>query len=225
MRCTPPLDSGKSTVGRLLSQALKYCYFDTDSLIEQAAGKTIPEIFAEDGEEAFRQLETEAIRELSPFKSCVVSTGGGLPTRAVNWGHMQGGISVWLNGPPALLAHRVVGDGTENRPLLAQGEDEGDAYAAAVAQLTRLTEEREDMYGQSDLMVSLEGGEDLARGAPPALVALRVLLAIADRIRRDAALREERKQFEIVEGELPASMRVVRAPRPADGDEADPFLP
>jgi shikimate kinase len=50
----------------------------------------------------------------------VIATGGGAPTKSENWGHMQGGISVWLNGPPTLLAHRVVGDGTENRPLLAQ---------------------------------------------------------------------------------------------------------
>ena len=60
------------------------------------------------------------LQELAPFKDCVIATGGGVPTRAVNWGHMQGGVSVWLNGPPSLLAHRVVGDGTETRPLLAQ---------------------------------------------------------------------------------------------------------
>lgn len=59
-------------------------------------------------------------QELSPFKNCVVATGGGVPTKAENWGHMQGGVSVWLNGPPTLLAHRVVGDGTESRPLLSQ---------------------------------------------------------------------------------------------------------
>jgi hypothetical protein len=59
-------------------------------------------------------------QELAPFKNCVIATGGGAPTKSENWGHMQGGISVWLNGPPTLLAHRVVGDGTENRPLLAQ---------------------------------------------------------------------------------------------------------
>ncbi|EFN57649.1 hypothetical protein CHLNCDRAFT_34609 [Chlorella variabilis] len=114
------MGSGKSTVGKLISQALGYCFFDTDTLIEQLSQKKVSEIFAEDGEESFRELETQVLAELSPFKNCVVATGGGVPTKAENWGHMQGGVSVWLNGPPTLLAHRVVGDGTESRPLLSQ---------------------------------------------------------------------------------------------------------
>lgn len=83
------------------------------------------------------------------------------------------------------------------------------------------------MYAQSDIMVSLEGppGPAAALGAPAALVALRVLLAIADRIRRDAAAREERMNFEIVGGEVPSSMRVVQAPGTPSGSEEDPFLP
>lgn len=111
--------------------------------------------------------------------------------------------------------------------MQAEGGSKGtDGYEAAVARLTALMEERADMYGQSDLMVSLEGppGPTAQLGAPAALVTLRVLLAVTDRIRRDAAWREERKQFEIVGGELPSTMRVVQAPGAA-GTEDDPFLP
>ena len=53
------LCSGKSTVGRLLSKNLQYAFFDTDSLVEQAANKSIPDIFAEEGEDEFRTLETQ----------------------------------------------------------------------------------------------------------------------------------------------------------------------
>jgi shikimate kinase len=70
MECAPKLDgvslflvgmmgSGKSTVGQLLAKTLEYCFFDSDALIEQLANKKIPEIFSEDGEEAFREIETQ----------------------------------------------------------------------------------------------------------------------------------------------------------------------
>jgi ABC-type glutathione transport system ATPase component len=61
------MGSGKSTVGKLVSQALGYCFFDTDALIEQLAGKTIPEIFADDGEEDFRAIETQVLMVLFGF--------------------------------------------------------------------------------------------------------------------------------------------------------------
>lgn len=203
-----------------------------DSLIEQLSQKKVSEIFAEDGEESFRELETQVLsvsgasacsqgwarwaaglpqhpevlrtrtswlcahthartrciapQELAPFKNCVVATGGGVPTRAENWGHMQGGVSVWLNGSPALLAHRVVGDGTASRPLLAQPEAD-DAYAAAVARLTGLLEQRRDVYAVADLVISLEGsGPDADIGAPAMEVAYRVLAALNQRIKDDA---------------------------------------
>lgn len=58
----PPLPcSGKSTVGKIVGQALRYSFFDTDTLIQQLTGSTIPQIFEEDGEEAFRALETQVL--------------------------------------------------------------------------------------------------------------------------------------------------------------------
>lgn len=181
-----------------------------------------------------------ALQELAPFKNCVVATGGGVPMRAENWGHMQvgagvvqvycgglqggaalagldcsekrpaashaspaatlpnarlqGGISIWLNGPPTLLAHRVVGDGTATRPLLSQdggsegggGAAGGDAYAAAVARLSALLEERQQLYQISDLTVSLEGsGPDADLGAPAMMVCYRVLVLLNQRIKAD----------------------------------------
>lgn len=225
------MGSGKSTVGKLVSKALGYCFFDTDTLIEQLTQKKVSEIFAEDGEDSFRELETQVLAELSPFKNCVIATGGGVPTRAENWGHMQGGVSVWLNGPPALLAHRVVGDGTETRPLLSQDgqQQQSDAYQAAVERLTELLEQRQPLYQIADLTISLEGsGPDGDLGAPAMVVAHRVLAAINQRVKDDAEERRRRMDFEIVQGELPETMRVMDSPAAAAAavvEEEDPFLP
>jgi shikimate kinase len=222
------MGSGKSTVGKMMSQALGYCFFDSDQLIEQLAGKPVPDIFAEDGEEEFRSVETRVLQELAPFKDCVVSTGGGAATRGVNWGHMQGGIVVWLNGPPRLLAQRVLADGTAGRPLLADAAGgDGDELERTVARLAALLEERRQQYGAADLVVSLEGDTPATAdlGAPAALVVLRVLLAINERVAKDAAMRAERQNFEVVNEAKPATMRVVKSINDAPGAEADPFLP
>ncbi len=61
-------------------------------------------------------------QELAPFRDCVVATGGGAVLQRTNWGHMSHAVSVWLDGPPPLLAARLVADGTASRPLVAQTE-------------------------------------------------------------------------------------------------------
>lgn len=76
------MGSGKTTTGRMLSNVLKYCFFDSDAVIEQAVGgATIPEIFAENGEEGFRDLEQAVLSELASYRSVVVATGGGVVSR------------------------------------------------------------------------------------------------------------------------------------------------
>ena len=76
---------GKSTVAAALGAALGRCVLDSDSEVERAAGKTIPEIFAEGGEPAFRALETSALAELGKRSGAVIATGGGCVTRAENY--------------------------------------------------------------------------------------------------------------------------------------------
>jgi shikimate kinase len=71
------MGSGKSTVGRMLANTLKYAFFDTDSVIEMAhKPQAVAEIFSAYGEDYFRQCETQVLKELSPYKNLVVSTGG-----------------------------------------------------------------------------------------------------------------------------------------------------
>ncbi|GAB4823946.1 hypothetical protein N2152v2_010992 [Parachlorella kessleri] len=219
------MGSGKSTVGKLVAKALKYSFFDSDTLIEQLSGTTIAEIFASEGEDAFRQVETQVLQELAPFKECVIATGGGSVTRGINWGHMQHGIVIWLTGSPELLAGRVVGDGTSSRPLLSQEhgahqaqqqeqqQQHADEYAKTVARLTELLEDRRKQYEFADIQVPLEGDAGPDVGAPTGVVAYRILDSLRTRIKRDAAYREERKNFTIERAEdVPATLRVVQSP-------------
>lgn len=78
------MGSGKTTVGRLVAGRLGYRFLDLDTLIVENAGKSIREIFDEDGEEVFRQIETDALYSLREMHRLVIATGGGAPMRQEN---------------------------------------------------------------------------------------------------------------------------------------------
>ena len=125
--------SGKTTLGRLTADRLGWEFCDTDPYIEQRAGRTISEIFRTDGEEAFRRLETEAIREFSRRRRVVIATGGGAVTRPENMTMLAAtGRLIYLDRPLELIA----ASNLENRPLLA-----GDSR-----RLYRLFAERQPLY-------------------------------------------------------------------------------
>ena len=77
--------SGKSTIGRLIAEKSGKVFIDTDELIEQKSGMVIPLIFEKYGEEHFRKLEIDAVREAGKKTGCVISTGGGVVTRMENY--------------------------------------------------------------------------------------------------------------------------------------------
>jgi len=85
------MGAGKTTVGRILARKLKYRFFDTDELIVRVANQSIAEIFDLEGEEAFRELETKVLGELSAYQNSVVATGGGIVTQSMNWGYLHYG--------------------------------------------------------------------------------------------------------------------------------------
>lgn len=92
---------GKTTVGRLLAQHLECPMADTDALIEERTGRTIPDIFAADGEARFRALELELCRELAGRRGLVVACGGGLPLQdgAIS-ALKENGLVFWLDRDP-----------------------------------------------------------------------------------------------------------------------------
>jgi shikimate kinase len=110
---------GKSTVGRKLHQVLGYPFVDTDALIEQKAGCTIPEIFARYGEAYFRQLESAVLHELSAPDAPrrIIATGGGIIGRKQNRKQLrQLGFVVWLQAPVDTILERT--GRNRDRPLL-----------------------------------------------------------------------------------------------------------
>ena len=105
--------SGKSAVGRRLAHRHDAVFIDLDDAIEKTAGKKIPEIFADDGEPAFRTLERAAVVDLGPADPApavrrVVATGGGAVVDPRNrWALYRGRLPVWLDGRPEVLAQRL----------------------------------------------------------------------------------------------------------------------
>lgn len=102
---------GKSTIGRHLAKETFKTFVDADAEVEQLAGKTIPEIFSEDGEEEFRRLETEVLSALGKQSGLVIATGGGCVTRERNYPLLhQNSRILWIRRCPAKLP-------TKGRPL------------------------------------------------------------------------------------------------------------
>ena len=184
------MGTGKSAVGRPLAAALGYRFIDADTVLEQAAGRTIPEIFASDGETGFRALETAVLGQISGWHSLVVATGGGVVTRPQNWGHMQQGVVIWLEAPAELLLRRLSSDPTP-RPLLRTA-DPGARLAALLA-------ERNPLYAQADLTIRQSG-------EPPETVAAQVLAALPALIKDRPAAPAQPVLLQTDEGDLTQSL-------------------
>lgn len=116
---------GKSAVGRALARALEKEFVDLDRLIEEEARKPIPRIFAEEGEAAFRDLESRTVREAGARTGCVLSTGGGVVTRPENYAPLhQNGVIVHIVRPLKKLptAGRPVSQSTDIHTLWRRRE-------------------------------------------------------------------------------------------------------
>lgn len=130
---------GKSSVGRIVAHMLGFQFLDTDHLIIEDAGCSIPEIFAREGEAGFRQRESTVLRRLLSRRHCVIATGGGIVTQARNRPLLQHlGFLTWLEADPVLLARRT--SGNNDRPLLRGGEE------TPLEKLRRLLTERGPLY-------------------------------------------------------------------------------
>lgn len=112
------MGSGKSTLGRRLAEHAGLQFVDMDHYIEQRNCKTIPQIFAEEGETEFRNKERRALEEVSAFSDVVIATGGGAPCFFDNIDFMnRTGETIFLNIDPDILAARLMQSKTE-RPLI-----------------------------------------------------------------------------------------------------------
>jgi shikimate kinase len=153
------MGAGKTTVGQLLAQHLNYRFLDTDTVIEQAAGDTITKIFAEVGEAAFRQLESQVLSQVCAVTNLVIATGGGIVINQENWSYLHHGLIVWLDVPVDVLYTRLAEDTT--RPLLQDPDPK--------AKLKFLIEQRQPRYAQADVQITVSEGET------PEQIATRIL--------------------------------------------------
>ena len=117
------MGSGKSTVGALLAERLSLPFLDSDKEIEKKAGKSIAEIFSQEGEAAFREMEMDFLQELKAIKPSVIAVGGGLPAseNALPLMHEMG-LVIYLNTSLLTLLKRLREE-KEHRPLLRDLSD------------------------------------------------------------------------------------------------------
>ena len=109
---------GKTAVGKALAKRLGKKFVELDSLIEQRAGKSIPEIFQQDGEVAFRELEIEVTSKVATGKNQVIACGGGLVLNKINIDRLrEGAVIVYLTASPQIVLKRTSAD-RNGRPLL-----------------------------------------------------------------------------------------------------------
>jgi shikimate kinase len=135
---------GKTSIGRRLSMALDLPFVDADDESEQAAGKTISEIFADHGEAYFRDGERKVIARLLRHGPQVLATGGGAFMNVETRSNIsQAGISVWLKADLSLLMKRVLR--RDNRPLLKTVDPE--------AKMRELMDQRYPIYAEADVIV------------------------------------------------------------------------
>jgi len=103
--------SGKTTVGKLLALLIKVPFYDSDYLVEEAAGASIKNIVAHQGWEHFRNRETEVLRQLSAKDDCVIATGGGALLAPENVEILKKmGLIIWLNAPTGDIISRLKTD-------------------------------------------------------------------------------------------------------------------
>ncbi len=145
------MGAGKTTVGKCLAKALNCEFIDTDEQIEKEQGRKISEIFAEEGEQAFRNMETELLKCLQKNEErFVLSIGGGMPVREENRKLLRDiGTVVYLKTSKEEIIRRVSGD--KSRPLLQGG--------ALEEKVTNLMNAREGIYEETAHEVVLTDGK------------------------------------------------------------------
>lgn len=138
------MGAGKSSIGKRLATRMDIPFSDADQEIERAAGKTIMDIFAEDGEQFFRNGECRVIARLLEGGTKVLATGGGAFMNAETRERVAAkGVSVWLKANLDLLMQRV--SRRDNRPLLKNGD--------ARAVMEKLIAERYPVYALADITI------------------------------------------------------------------------
>jgi shikimate kinase len=142
------MGSGKTTAGKKLASRLGWSFIDLDEKIEEYTGKTIPEIFSLNGENYFRDIESQILRELKSCPKTVISTGGGTPCYKDNMDLMtETGLTLYLKLTPAELKSRL-SESNGERPLIKDLDKEDLGFF-----IEKKLADREKWYNRSDIIV------------------------------------------------------------------------
>jgi len=146
---------GKSTIGRKMADILGICFVDLDKYIEERYFKTVPVIFAEEGEKGFREKERNSLLEVSQFEDIVIGTGGGAPCFFDNMEVMNNsGITVYIAPDTDTLATRLLKSKNE-RPLIV-----GKSHDELIAFINDALLKRAPFYEKSKIIIRGENDLD-----------------------------------------------------------------
>lgn len=141
--------SGKTEISKTIAELSKYRLTDTDDLIVEAAGKTINEIFAQDGEAAFREIEYRTICSAARLDGYVIATGGGVPLRKENMDALRSnGIIVNLSPDFEVIAERLE-NARASRPLL---------HNSSIEDIKKRFDDRKPYYDNCDIKIHVING-------------------------------------------------------------------
>jgi len=157
---------GKSTIGRELARKLNFMFVDLDEYIVENQERSIQQIFNEEGEDGFRDIERDELAKLSGLFDTVIATGGGTPCFHDNLDWMNAtGASIYLKTPPEILAARLVPE-KQHRPLIAHLNDQElpDFIHEKILERSAFYEQAEIIYEQKN--EDMPVAEDLAKLYP-----------------------------------------------------------
>ncbi|KAJ8476249.1 hypothetical protein OPV22_019976 [Ensete ventricosum] len=150
MNCTM-----KTDLGKILADALRYCYFDSDSLVEQAAGGvSAAKSLRKEDEKGFRDSETEVLKQLSSMGRLVVCAGDGSVQTSTNLAYLRYGVSIWVDVPLDYLANEML-TGEVSLPI-PRNAPESDSFSEVLESLVQQYNELKQGFGTADTTVSLQ---------------------------------------------------------------------
>ena len=157
------MGSGKTSIGRLVARRLRFQFVDTDQVIVERARLEIPEIFAQHGEEIFREYETAALQSLTHLRRCVISTGGGVVVKERNHTILRElGLVVCLTASEETIFERV---SRNNRRPLLQTENPRATVAQMLAVRRPLYEKAAECTVDSSALSHEQAAESVAAAA------------------------------------------------------------
>lgn len=146
------MGAGKTTLGKILAKSKGLEFIDLDHFIENRYQKSISDIFKEKGEEGFRKIESDLLKEIATFENVVISTGGGAPCFYDNIEYMNRvGHTIYLKASPDSLMRRIILSNKDKRPLLKDKSD-----TELLNFITETLNKREKFYNQAHIIFDVE---------------------------------------------------------------------